>query len=218
MTATRSRAWTLAGLALALIAAPALIVVQRAITGPIAGVPQILARESMLFALAAVLLLIILRGERLPLSSVGINLDRPGRTALLALGIFVALGAGVAVALLLLHVVGLPTPNVPGYKPPPGVVTLVMIRAGIVEELFYRGYAIERLEWLTKNKWVAAIVPLLVFTAAHVKLGVSGMIAAFILGSILTAFYMWKRNLIANMTGHFLIDFVPNVLLPALGG
>jgi hypothetical protein len=29
---------------------------------------------------------------------------------------------------------------------------------------------------------------------------------------------MWKRNLIANMTGHFLIDFVPNVLLPALGG
>jgi len=218
MTATRSRAWTLAGLALALVAGPALLIAQKAVTGPIAGVPQILAREGMLFALAAVLVLIILRGERLPLSSVGFNLDRPGRTALLTLGIFLALCAGVAVALLLLHVTGLPMPDSKGFKPPPGVVTLVMIRAGIVEELFYRGFAIERLEWLTKNKWLAGIVPLLFFAAAHFNLGLSGMIIALVLGAVMTAFYMWKRDLIANMTGHFLIDFIPNVLLPALGG
>lgn len=218
MTTTQSRAWTLAGLALALIGGPALLLAQKAIVGPIGTVTQILTRETMLFVLAAVLVLIILRGERLPLSSVGLKFDRPGRTALLALGIFVALGVGSAVALLLLHVTGLPMPNSHGFAPPPLVTTLVMIRAGIVEELFYRGYAIERLEWLTRNKWVAGILPLLIFTAAHFKLGVSGMIIAFILGAILTVFYMWKRDLIANMTGHFLIDFIPNVLLPALGG
>src|SRR4051794_1994692 len=218
MTTTQSRAWTLAGLAIALAGAPVLLIAQRLITGPIAGVPQILARESLLFVLAAVLLLIVVRGERLPLSSVGLKSHRLGQTALLTLGIFVALGVGVAVALLLLHVAGLPTPNVPGYKPPAVVLTLVMIRAGILEELFYRGFAIERLEWLTRNKWVAGIVPLLFFTAGHIKLGISGMVAAFVLGGILTLAYMWKRNLIANMGGHFLIDFVPNVLLPALGG
>ena len=218
MTATRSQAWTLAGLALALVGASALLIAQRAITGPIAGVPQILAREGMLFALAAVLVLIIRRGERLPLSSIGFNLDRPRRTALLSLAVFLALCVGVAVALSLLHVAGLPMPDSKGFKPPPLVMTLVVIRAGMVEELFYRGFAIERLEWLTRNKWVAAILPLLFFTAAHYTGGVSGMLIALVLGGILTFFYMWKRDLIANMTGHFLIDFIPNVLLPALGG
>jgi hypothetical protein len=28
---------------------------------------------------------------------------------------------------------------------------------------------------------------------------------------------MWKRDLVAAMFAHFLVDFVPNVLLPLLG-
>jgi len=37
-----------------------------------------------------------------------------------------------------------------------------------------------------------------------------------VLGGILTAFYLWRRDLVANMFGHFfLLDFVANVL-PAL--
>ena len=218
MMTSRSRAWTLAGLALALVGASALLAAQKAMTGPISSVPQVLVREAMLFGLAAILVLIILRGERLPLSSVGLSLARPRQTALLSLAIFVALGAGSAVALLLLYVAGLPMPDSHGFTPPPLVMTLVVFRAGIVEELFYRGFAIERLEWLTGKKWVAAAIPLLLFTAAHFKGGLSGMFVALVLGGILTFFYMWKRDLVANMTGHFLIDFIPNVLLPSLGG
>jgi len=39
-----------------------------------------------------------------------------------------------------------------------------------------------------------------------------------VLGSIITGYYLWKRDLLAAMFAHFLVDFVPNVLLPALGG
>jgi membrane protease YdiL (CAAX protease family) len=218
MTVTSSRGWTFAGLAIALVAAPALLALQRAIFGPVSNIPETFTRELLLFALAGLLVWIIVRGERLPLSSVGLRSSKIGRTALLALGICVALGVASAAVLGALHLLGLPLPNFPGYKPPPLLMTLVVVRAGIVEELFYRGYAIERLEWLTKSKWVAAVVPLICFTLAHFKGGVSGMAVALVLGAVLTFFYMWKRNLAANMFGHFLIDFIPNVLLPLFGG
>jgi membrane protease YdiL (CAAX protease family) len=43
------------------------------------------------------------------------------------------------------------------------------------------------------------------------------MMVAAILGGVLTGFYFWRRNLGANITGHVLIDFIPNVVVPALG-
>jgi membrane protease YdiL (CAAX protease family) len=213
-----SRGWTYVGLAIALIAGPALIAAQTAYAGPVSNVAQTVVRELMLFALAALLLVLIVRGERLPLSSIGLKRDGFGRTALLGFGIFLALGLASLGVLGLLRVVGLPLPRFPGFMPPPIALTLVVVRAGVIEELFYRGYAIERLQALTGSKWVAGGVPLLFFTAAHFKGGVPGMAIAFVLGAVLTGFYMWKRNLGANIFGHFLIDFVPNVLLRSLAG
>jgi len=35
--------------------------------------------------------------------------------------------------------------------------------------------------------------------------------------SVLTAFYLWRKDLVANMIGHFLVDFIANVL-PRLTG
>lgn len=36
------------------------------------------------------------------------------------------------------------------------------------------------------------------------------------MGAVLSALFLWKRNLAANMLAHFLIDFVPNVVLPLI--
>jgi hypothetical protein len=33
-----------------------------------------------------------------------------------------------------------------------------------------------------------------------------------VIGAVLAAFYLWCRDLVANMVGHFLVDFVANVL------
>lgn len=217
MTSQSTRRWTFFGLFIALIAGPLMLALQRALTGPVATVPATLLRELLVFALAGLLVWIVVRGERLPLTSVGLRHTKIGKTLLLGLGICIALVIASLAVLGALRVLGFPLPNFRGFKPPPLVLTLVVLRAGIVEEFFYRGYAIERLEWLTKSKWVAALIPLACFALAHFTGGVPSMAVAFVLGAVLTFFYMWKRNLAANMLGHFLIDFIPNVLLPSFG-
>ncbi|HLW34588.1 MAG TPA: hypothetical protein VKS98_02920 [Chthoniobacterales bacterium] len=35
---------------------------------------------------------------------------------------------------------------------------------------------------------------------------------AFALGAVLAGFYLWRRDLMANIIGHFLVDFVANVV------
>jgi hypothetical protein len=43
------------------------------------------------------------------------------------------------------------------------------------------------------------------------------IIIALAFGAILSASSLWRRDLVANMIGHFLVDFVSNVL-PRLFG
>lgn len=71
---------------------------------------------------------------------------------------------------------------------------------------------------MTGNAWLAALLPLLVFALSHYRQGVGGIVAAFILGGIVTLFYLRYRDLAANMLGHTLTDFVLNVGLPLAGG
>ncbi len=92
---------------------------------------------------------------------------------------------------------------------------LVVLRAGVVEELFYRGYAIERLQLLGLNRYWAGIIPLLVFGFAHITNGWANVILAIALGAVLMVVYLWRRDLVANMIGHFLVDFI-SVVLPQL--
>jgi membrane protease YdiL (CAAX protease family) len=59
------------------------------------------------------------------------------------------------------------------------------------------------------------VIPLLIFSAAHWTGGAANILMALVLGAILIAFYQWRRDLVSNMFGHFLVDFVANVL-PAM--
>jgi membrane protease YdiL (CAAX protease family) len=104
------------------------------------------------------------------------------------------------------------------FHPSLWVVTLLMLRAGVAEEIFYRGYAIERLQSLSGSRMLTVLLPLILFAAAHYRQGVGGIVAAFVLGGIFTAFYMKFRDLLANITAHFLADFVLNVILPLVSG
>jgi uncharacterized protein len=98
-------------------------------------------------------------------------------------------------------------------KLPIWLVFLVVLRAGVVEELFYRGYAIERLQALGLNRYWAGVIPLLIFGFGHVTNGWANVVVALALGGVLTAVYLWRRDLIANMIGHFMIDLI-SVLVP----
>jgi CAAX protease family protein len=168
-------------------------------------------RESLNWVCAVVLLLIIRFGERLPFHSVGIG--RATITSSLGWGAIIAILCLVLAAVIaaLTHYNGGESGTALA-KLPLWLIILIVLRAGVLEELFYRGYAIERLQAVGLNRFWAAIVPLAIFGVAHWTGGWANIVIALVLGAVLTLFYLWRGDLLANMIGHFAVDFIANVL------
>jgi membrane protease YdiL (CAAX protease family) len=74
-------------------------------------------------------------------------------------------------------------------KLPLWLMTLVVLRAGVVEEFLYRGYAITRLEGLGVGRSWSVAIPLVIFSVApHWTGGWADIVIALALGSILSGF------------------------------
>jgi hypothetical protein len=83
------------------------------------------------------------------------------------------------------------------------------VRAAVHEELFYRGFAIERLAEITGLLWLAGLISVVAFTYAHLSYwGWAHLIVAGYGGLVLTVMYLWRRDLASNMIAHFLTDAV----------
>ena len=213
MTTLANRRWTYIGLTLAIFGIPAITMAHRMLFADPMANGGIIARETAILALTAWVVWIVAAKERLPLSSIGFRADRIWKS--LGWGVVIAavcLAAAIA-CILSYKALGISYGEGPGISRTIPLTILTVIRAGIAEEVLYRGFAIERLQTLTGNKWIAAGLPLALFAAFHYRQGLAGIGIAFLLGAILTAFYLWKRDLLANIFGHFLTDFIPNVLL-----
>jgi membrane protease YdiL (CAAX protease family) len=91
---------------------------------------------------------------------------------------------------------------------PKWVLLVAIIRAGFMEELFYRGYAIKRLQLLTGSVILAAGIPLFIFAVSHYRQGWAGIIVSLLTGAVLTAVYIYKRNLWITITVHYVVDFM----------
>jgi membrane protease YdiL (CAAX protease family) len=173
-----------------------------------------LLKEALMWLNAIALIVIIRRGEHLPMRSIGLGTARWWKSILW--GFVIAIVSVVAVgALVYLTGYG----NGPGSaafeKLPLWLITAIVFRAGVVEELFYRGYGIERLQMIGLSRFWSVAIPLVIFSLGHWSGGAANILIAFVAGLILTGFYLWHRDLAANMIGHGLVDFVANVL-PAL--
>jgi membrane protease YdiL (CAAX protease family) len=92
----------------------------------------------------------------------------------------------------------------------------LVVTAGLCEEFMYRGFGIEELAGFTRNRWVAGLVSLILFTVAHS--GRYGFSAALILpgiaGVMITLLYLWRRNLPVCMLMHGIIDAIPLLVVP----
>jgi membrane protease YdiL (CAAX protease family) len=218
MQGTSARRWTLVGLAIALLGIPAVVGLTRLLGTDPPTEDLVVVRELSIFALAGLLLWIVRAKEGLSLASIGLSFDRPARS--LGRGILLTLAcfAVVVATLAVFSVFDVRYGDGPGIARAWPLTLLTVVRAGLVEELFYRGFAIERLEALSGSKWLAAGLALAAFAAFHYRQGPAGVVLALILGGVLTAFYLWKRDLLAAIVAHFLVDFIPNVALPAVSG
>jgi uncharacterized protein len=199
---------TLAGLAL-VIAMPVLAPLL-----PLAGhspTTRILAGEAMFWLLAAALLAIVVLWEKRPLSSIGLNRPtwRSVWRGLAGLAAYLAIGIAMA---LLLHVAAGGVPQFSGVEAtlkslPLWAMVLLALRAGIVEELMTRGFALHRLAEWTGYLWIGAVLQLLLFAGLHVPVwGWAKGAIVLVLGAVLTGLYLRHRDLAANMITHALVD------------
>ena len=168
-------------------------------------------KEAFNWVSAIALLVIIRRGEHLPMRSIGLGTARWWKSILWGLIIAIVL-AMVAGALAHVTSYGHGPGSAWFDKLPLWLITAIVLRAGVVEELFYRGYAIERLRLIGLGRFWSVVIPLVVFAFGHWTGGAANILIAFAAGLILTGFYLWRRDLVANMIGHGLIDFVANVV------
>jgi membrane protease YdiL (CAAX protease family) len=97
---------------------------------------------------------------------------------------------------------------------------LLVVTAGVCEEFLFRGYGIEVLARLAKDRWLASFITLFFFTIAHA--GTVGwtaqLVVPFLLGASLTLLYLWRGNLVIAMIMHTLIDTIGIILVPLFHG
>jgi len=95
-----------------------------------------------------------------------------------------------------------------------GYALCLAVRAGVVEETLFRGLAIEQLNLLSGNRWLAASVATLGFILIHaLRFDLIQLIPIAAVSVILTALYLWRHDLLANIIAHVLVDGVGLVTL-----
>src|SRR5438045_6081947 len=87
-------------------------------------------------------------------------------------------------------------------KLPLWLITLIVFRAGVVEELFYRGYAIERLRMIGLGRFWSVTIPLVIFSLGHWSGGAANIVMALAAGMMLTRFCVSCRSLASSVVGH----------------
>lgn len=198
---------TAVGLTIALAGAPLFVVVSEWLFGESPAIAIQVALQLLYCGMAAFLLWFVLRVERLPLTSIGLR--RPTwLTVVSGLGL-------LAVSSYVLAPLTVPLQRALGTEGmqagmdqlaamPVWFRVVVGLTAGMIEEIFYRGYAIERLATITGRAWLGGLISAVIFGLAHVpEWGLGFALAADMpFGLLTTAFYLWRRDLVANMIAH----------------
>ena len=169
-------------------------------------------REGIFWALTFLLIAYIVMIERRPLSSIGLN--RPTWKSV----VFGVIGAMVMIAgMAAIYIVVFPAlrfamneSTMAALKSMPLWFRVILIlRAAVFEEVYYRGFMIERLTELTRIRWIAALVSISAFTLAHLSdWGWAHLMIAGFGGIVLTVLYAFRRDLASNMIAHFVTDAV----------
>lgn len=192
-----------------------LVIVQLPIPGWLApgdSLAALLQGEGIFWALTLLIVLYVLFVEKRPLTSIGLVRPTWKTFAFGLLGAVVMVVGAFLIYEYLFPALGL--------QPNQGQMThvqrlplwfqcMVLVRAPVFEEIFYRGFAVERLSEILRLRWLAALTSLIGFTFAHLSYwGWSTLIVVAFQGGVLTALYLWRRDLGANMVAHFTSDLV----------
>jgi membrane protease YdiL (CAAX protease family) len=208
---------TVVGLLLALGGPPLVSIIGAALAGPDQTPARITWGIVIHWINLAAVVVVVLRAERRPLTSIGL---RRFAWWTIPLGLLAGVIATVVTAILVkvLNLGGNSSFALMLMSLPLGTRLLVVLTAGIFEETLYRGYAFERIATWLNGKWAAAGLTLLMFTLGHIPaVGLDHLVPVLIVSSLITLLYLWRRDLVVNMVAHATVDGIALLLGPALG-
>lgn len=170
-----------------------------------------IGREIVWIAFATIILLWVTKVERLPLSSIGL-VKPTWKTLGWGLAATAALLATIMLSFaLIIPALGLEqdmAATAAIVDVPLWLLIATPIVAGITEEIIYRGYAIERLTFLTGKRWVAAIIAGFLFLVLHLSWGSAQMVIVAFGTVIFVGLYVWRRDLPCVILAHILTDLI----------
>ena len=113
-----------------------------------------------------------------------------------------------------------PSPFSAATSGPFNILTAFLLVAIVAfsEETIFRGYIILRFRNITAKPIQAVLFSSVIFSLGHGYEGSAGVITVGYMGLVFGLVYLWRRNLIAPITIHFLQDFGGILVLPFLGG
>jgi uncharacterized protein len=86
---------------------------------------------------------------------------------------------------------------------------VLAVRAGVIEETLFRGLAIEQLTTLTGNRLLAAGMAMMAFILVHMlRFDLVQLVPIGMVSIVLTGLYLWRRDLMANIIAHAVLDGV----------
>ncbi len=166
-----------------------------------------------------ILLGIVFFWEHRTLASIGLK-RMTGRDALWGVVGFVVGALTFIFTLPLVNALGLGTTSegiAQLAQTPIALRVAIVITAGITEEILFRGYPIERLTEMTGRIGWGAGIAYIAFVLLHIPFwGLGGTIQIGIWSLVVTALFVWRRNLPACMLMHILNDAYAFILLPTL--
>jgi len=172
---------------------------------------------------AAILVLIWARLSGTPLRALGFSPPRSWAPTLLA-GAAIGVTAKLALKAIVMPLLGAPAINTRyqylagNTAALPAFILVVLVSAAFGEEVFFRGYLFERVEWiLGENLWARAaalVFSTVLFAAAHYPdQGVAGVQQAAATGMMFGVLYAWRRNIWFVIVAHAAFDLVAIALI-----
>ncbi|RME42076.1 MAG: CPBP family intramembrane metalloprotease, partial [Chloroflexi bacterium] len=180
-------------------------------------VPAVTVRLLADWAFALAILALVRFWERLPLSSIGMR-QVTRRDLLWGVVGFMAGAVTFVITGPIVQALGLET-TTPGIAQlaslPAWFRALIVVTAGVTEEILFRGYSIERLAAWTGHLGLGALVAYVVFVGLHIPFwGLGGTLQIGVWAIIVTTLYVWRRNLWSCVLMHILNDAYAFLLLP----
>jgi membrane protease YdiL (CAAX protease family) len=176
----------------------------------ITAVNPYLARDLPWWVLTALIVLYVAFIERQSLRTIGFKRPtaKTGISLLVAYVLTTALFAALAFLVFPALHLQLPAHLDDILASPWWARALLVIRAGVTEEVIFRGFAMERLRSVTGGATVAFLISTLAFTFAHYPTWgwSTELIFAALGGAVFAAVYLWRRDLPLNILLHSSLD------------